>query len=83
MQCCQSSRFSVKGINQMNEHYTLPELRRRILSDILERYGVENYVAFLQSMGAVRGNYTDDRQQWLGDVTLGDISRELGIEKRL
>lgn len=67
----------------MNEHYTLPELRRRILSDILERYGVENYVAFLQSMGAVRGNYTDDRQQWLGDVTLGDISRELGIEKRL
>ena len=63
----------------MNENFSLPELRRRILTDIIERYGVENYIAFLQSMGVAHGNYTNDREKWLGDVTLEELSRELDI----
>jgi hypothetical protein len=43
---------------------------RRLAERLLDRLGPAGTIRFLQQYEPGRGDYTRERQQWLGDVTL-------------
>lgn len=56
---------------------TLQELRREGLQALLDRLGPADAIRFLQSYDAGRGDYTRDRHQWLKEVTVCDVKRNV------
>ena len=52
---------------------TLLEIRREGLRALQDRLGPAGMVRFLQQYQAGRGNYTDERCEWLDDLTLDQI----------
>ncbi|MEM0980356.1 MAG: hypothetical protein AAGH78_08785 [Cyanobacteria bacterium P01_H01_bin.58] len=56
---------------------TLAEINRQAFSTLVESLGYVNAVRFFKQFDTGTGDYTRDRQQWLGDVTLADLWSEL------
>ena len=52
---------------------TLLEIRREGLRALHDRLGPAGMVRFLQQYQAGRGNYTNERCEWLDDLTLDRI----------
>jgi hypothetical protein len=51
--------------------------------DILRReLGLAGFARFLRVYRAGSGDYTSDRQQWLGSDSVESITRELGLEQK-
>jgi len=55
----------------------LPEIRRQGYQALLERLGPAGTFRFMRQYGPGRGDYTAERHQWLGDLTLEDIGRSI------
>ncbi len=56
------------------------EFERRTLDAIQRELGLSGLVRFLRTFRSGKGDYTADRHQWLGHLTVEDIARELGVE---
>ncbi len=56
------------------------EFERRTLDAIHREFGPGGVVRFVMAFRSGKGDYTAERHQWLGHLTLEDIARELGVE---
>lgn len=52
---------------------TLVELNRQAFKTLVEHLGYVNAVRFFKQFDAGTGDYTQERQQWLDDVSLEEI----------
>lgn len=53
------------------------ELRQRGLDALVKELGYVGMVRFLQQFETGKGDYTKERQQWLSDVTLEDMTHTI------
>ena len=56
---------------------TLAELNRKAFKTLVETLGYVNAVRFFKQFDTGTGDYTQERQQWLDDVSLCDIWTEI------
>ena len=64
----------------MSEEIRLPnlaELRKRGLEALVRELGMVDALRFLHLDGAGQGNYTQDRDKWLGELTIEQIEEEI------
>jgi hypothetical protein len=52
---------------------TLPEIRREGFQALLDRLGPAGTIRFLRQYDPGRGNYTQDRHQWLDSMDDEDV----------
>lgn len=55
---------------------TLQELNRKAHEILCRELGPADYVRFFRQFEPGKGDYTRDRWQWLGEVTLNDIVKD-------
>ena len=55
----------------------LPELRRRGFAALVRELGVANAIRFLHLHGTGAGDYTKDREKWLGELTIEQVEKEI------
>ena len=55
----------------------LPELRRRGFEALVRELGVANAIRFLHLHGTGAGDYTKDREKWLGELTIEQVEKEI------
>jgi hypothetical protein len=55
---------------------TLQEIRRSGLEALSRELGPYRMVRFLQQFEAGKGDYTRERHQWLGKLSVRDVVRE-------
>ena len=53
------------------------ELERHTFQVLARELGLLGYARLLRLFSAGRGDYTAERQRWLGGVTLDELEREL------
>ena len=58
---------------------SLDEIRKAGIEALAQTLGPIGMVRFLQQFDTGKGDYTKEREQWLGEMTIGDILK--GIEK--
>src|SRR4051812_5339321 len=73
-------RYSAMSKMLDKETLTLEEIRRIGLDTLTAALGVEGTLRFLQLFDNGTGNYSEDRQQWLGDEDIDTIVAR--IERR-
>lgn len=56
---------------------TLAEINRQAFSTLVDSLGYVNAVRFFKQFDTGTGDYTRDREQWLGDVTLDGLWAEM------
>lgn len=56
---------------------TLAEINRQAFSTLVESLGYVNAVRFFKQFDTGTGDYTRDREQWLGDATLEGLWTEI------
>ena len=56
---------------------SLPELRKRGFEALVRELGPANALRFLHLFDAGRGDYTRDREQWLGGFTIEQVDDEI------
>ncbi len=60
----------------------LPELRSRGFEALVRELGVANAIRYLHLYGTGTGDYTKDREKWLGDLSIEQIEQEIQEMKR-
>ena len=60
-----------------NQVMTLAQIREEGLEALSQHLGVVGMVRFLQQSELGWGNYTKDREQWLGDPDLDKIVQKI------
>ena len=60
---------------------TLEDIRRAGLAALSRELGPVGMVRFLQQFEKGQGDYSSDRHQWLGDLTLEAIAGEIRERK--
>ncbi|RJP36163.1 MAG: hypothetical protein C4547_07940 [Phycisphaerales bacterium] len=60
---------------------TDPEVRRAGLEALSERLGPAGMIRFLRMFDPGRGDYTEERHQWLDQLTLEDIRRSIEVRR--
>lgn len=63
------------------EPLSLPEIRRAGLKALLDSLGVAGTIRFLQQFDPGHGNYTRERHEWLGGLTVDEIAHEIESPK--
>jgi hypothetical protein len=66
----------IEQIDQMDDL----EFERRTLAAIRHELGLGGLARFLMTFRSGAGDYTRDRHQWLGNLTIEDIERELSAK---
>jgi hypothetical protein len=67
-----------RGIVKMkNQVLTLNQVRKEGLDALLKALGPIGMIRFLQQFETGKGNYTIERDEWLGDMTVKDVLEEL------
>lgn len=61
----------------VRKNMTAHDLRREGLQALFDRLGPAGAIRFLQEFDAGRGDYTQERQAWLGDVPVDDVARRI------
>jgi hypothetical protein len=56
------------------------EFERRTLAAIHREFGPGGVVRFLMAFRSGKGDYTAERNEWLGHLTVEDIAKELGVD---
>lgn len=56
---------------------TTVQIREKGLEALRQHLGVVGMVRFLQQTELGSGNYTEERQQWLGNPDLNEIARKI------
>ena len=57
---------------------TLQQINDEALAVLTRELGVADTLRFMMQFSAGEGDYTKDREQWLGDLTLDEIVEEMG-----
>jgi hypothetical protein len=55
----------------------LPELRRRGFEVLVRELGAANALRFLHLYAPGQGDYTQERDRWLGELTIEQIEEEI------
>lgn len=58
-------------------YMTMNEIRRTGIQLLAQNLGAVGMVRFLQQSDLGWGNYTKEREQWLGNPTLNEIASEI------
>jgi hypothetical protein len=56
---------------------TLEQIRERGLAILCQHLGIVGMVRFLQQSELGWGNYTEERDQWLGDPNLEELAKKI------
>ncbi len=56
---------------------TLAEINRQAFTTLVNSLGYVNAVRFFKQFDMGTGDYTQERQKWLGDVKLNDLLQEI------
>lgn len=56
---------------------TLAQIREKGLEALSQHLGVVGMVRFLQQSELGWGNYTEERDQWLGDPNLNEVAKKI------
>ncbi|ETX07084.1 MAG: hypothetical protein ETSY2_13275 [Candidatus Entotheonella gemina] len=56
---------------------TLTEIREKGLEALSQHLGVAGMIRFLQQSELGWGNYTEERDQWLGDPDLNEVANKI------
>jgi hypothetical protein len=56
---------------------TLAQIREKGLEVLSQHLGVVGMVRFLQQSEMGWGNYTEEREQWLGDPDLDEVAKKI------
>jgi hypothetical protein len=59
------------------ETLTSEEIRRRGLEALRRELGLVGMIRFLQLFETGKGNYTEERHQWLDQLTMDDILADI------
>ncbi|MCF8039637.1 MAG: hypothetical protein K9K79_10005 [Desulfohalobiaceae bacterium] len=57
------------------------EISRRATHILFKEMGVVDTIRFLNQFSVGRGDYTKDRENWLGEITLDDAIAQMKAEK--
>lgn len=60
-----------------NQVLTLNQVRKEGLNALLKALGPIGMIRFLQQFETGKGNYTIEREDWLGDMKVQDVLEEL------
>ncbi len=63
------------------ESRPISEINRRATNILLREMGVVETIRFLNQFSLGRGNYTKDREKWLGDISLDDAISQIKAGK--
>lgn len=66
--------FVTKPKNQM---MSLNQIRKVGIESLSQTLGPVGMVRFLQQIDMGSGDYTEERERWLGEITLNDIARDI------
>jgi hypothetical protein len=64
-------------VKMENQVLTLNQVRKEGLDALLKALGPIGMIRFLQQFETGKGNYTIEREKWLGDMKVKDILEEL------
>ncbi len=56
---------------------TLEQIREQGLAALCQHLGIVGMVRFLQQSEMGRGNYTEERNQWLGEPDLEELAKKI------
>ena len=56
---------------------TLAQIREKGLEALSQHLGVVGMIRFLQQSELGWGNYTEERNQWLGDPDLNEVAKKI------
>lgn len=59
----------------------ISEISRRATHILFKEMGVVDTIRFLNQFSTGRGDYTKDREQWLGDISLDDAIAQIREDK--
>ena len=57
------------------------EISRRATHILFKEMGVVDTIRFLNQFSVGRGNYTKERDNWLGDISMDDAIAQIKAEK--
>lgn len=58
------------------------EISRQATSILFEKMGVVDTIRFLNQFSIGQGNYTKDREKWLGDISLDEAISQIKADKK-
>lgn len=61
---------------------TMSEIRRTGIQLLTQNLGAVGMIRFLQQSDLGWGNYTKERQQWLGNPSLSEIAADIKVGKK-
>jgi hypothetical protein len=60
----------------------IAEITHRATRILFEKMGVVDTIRFLNQFSIGRGDYTKDREQWLGGISLDDALSQIKAERK-
>ena len=61
---------------------TLDQIRKLGYEALIEKLGPVGMVRFLQQFEMGKGDYTKERDRWIGDVTVKDLIEEIRKKRK-
>jgi len=59
----------------------ISEISHRATRILFERMGVVDTIRFLNQFSIGQGDYTKDREEWLGGISLDDVISQMKVER--
>ncbi|MBI5558667.1 MAG: hypothetical protein HY885_13625 [Deltaproteobacteria bacterium] len=60
----------------------ISEINRRATHILFEKMGAVDTIRFLNQFSIGQGDYTKEREKWLGHISLDDAITQIKIEKK-
>lgn len=60
----------------------ISEISHRATRILFEKMGVVDTIRFLNQFSIGQGDYTKDRERWLGDISLDDAISQIKAERK-
>jgi hypothetical protein len=60
----------------------ISEISHRATRILLEKMGVVDTIRFLNQFSIGQGDYTKDREKWLGDISLDNVISQIKAERK-
>ena len=60
----------------------ISEISRQATHILFREMGVVDTIRFLNQFSVGRGDYTKEREQWLGDISMGDVISQIKAGKK-
>ncbi len=71
------------GVRHMNTQIrAISEISRQATHILFREMGVVDTIRFLNQFSVGRGDYTKEREQWLGDIPMEDVISQIKAGKK-